>query len=353
MGGRALPCAIGRSGIRSPKREGDGATPVGRLAPVAALWRPDRGPAAGNPPAAPSDRPARWLVRCRFRRQLQPAGRPSLCQEPRGHDARADALYDLVVVLDWNYRRRLQGRGSAIFLHLARPGFRPYRRLHRSHASNDAPPARAARSARHDPDRRLLSPKEGLDMNDNESAPGIDARTFWRVLGQRATGMTIVTARDEAGPAGLMALSAAHVSADPATMLVSIDRKTAALATVLGARHFAVNFPRSRRCRARRRLRRPGRRHWRSALRRPRLGDARKWRARPRHRARRLRLFRRSGGRAGRGHDRDRPGARCDRRRGRAAGLLPRQEFPVASATQSRTSRSAGMPLGVILPAFS
>ncbi len=39
--------------------------------------------------------------------------------------ARADALYDMVVVLDWNYRRRLQGRGSAIFLHLARPGFRP------------------------------------------------------------------------------------------------------------------------------------------------------------------------------------------------------------------------------------
>jgi flavin reductase (DIM6/NTAB) family NADH-FMN oxidoreductase RutF len=79
-------------------------------------------------------------------------------------------------------------------------------------------------------------------MNDNESAPGTDARTFWRVLGQRATGMTIVTARDESGPAGLVALSAAHVSADPATMLVSIDRKTAALATVLGARHFAVNF---------------------------------------------------------------------------------------------------------------
>ncbi|MCX5477704.1 flavin reductase family protein [Kaistia geumhonensis] len=78
-------------------------------------------------------------------------------------------------------------------------------------------------------------------MNDNDPTRGIDAKTFWRVLGQRATGMTIVTARDEAGPAGLVALSAAHVSADPPTMLVSIDRKTAALATVLAARHFAVN----------------------------------------------------------------------------------------------------------------
>ena len=34
---------------------------------------------------------------------------------------RADRLYDLVVVLDWNMRPRRQGLGSAIFLHVARP----------------------------------------------------------------------------------------------------------------------------------------------------------------------------------------------------------------------------------------
>lgn len=69
-----------------------------------------------------------------------------------------------------------------------------------------------------------------------------DARTFWRVLGQRATGMTIVTAQGDAGPAGFLGLSAAHVSADPATMLVSIDRRTSALDAVLGRRHFAINY---------------------------------------------------------------------------------------------------------------
>ncbi len=123
MSGRALPCAIDRSGIRSSKREGDGATPVGRLAPVAVLWRPDRGP----PPAT--------------RLPLHPIGprdgwcdagfdanynRPVSLPYARSHEvmARADALYDMVVVLDWNYRRRLQGRGSAIFLHLARLGRR-------------------------------------------------------------------------------------------------------------------------------------------------------------------------------------------------------------------------------------
>jgi L,D-peptidoglycan transpeptidase YkuD (ErfK/YbiS/YcfS/YnhG family) len=38
---------------------------------------------------------------------------------------RQDGLYDLVVVLGYNDRPRLQGRGSAIFVHIARPGYRP------------------------------------------------------------------------------------------------------------------------------------------------------------------------------------------------------------------------------------
>lgn len=43
------------------------------------------------------------------------------------HEAmrRADRLYDAVLVLDWNISTRRRGRGSAIFLHLARPGFAP------------------------------------------------------------------------------------------------------------------------------------------------------------------------------------------------------------------------------------
>ncbi|HWT32105.1 MAG TPA: L,D-transpeptidase family protein, partial [Propylenella sp.] len=44
-----------------------------------------------------------------------------------GHDRmwRDDHLYDIVGVLDWNLRPRISGRGSAIFLHLCRPGFAP------------------------------------------------------------------------------------------------------------------------------------------------------------------------------------------------------------------------------------
>ena len=36
---------------------------------------------------------------------------------------RADDLYDACIVLDWNIGPRRRGRGSAIFFHLARPGF--------------------------------------------------------------------------------------------------------------------------------------------------------------------------------------------------------------------------------------
>ena len=38
---------------------------------------------------------------------------------------RDDGLYDVVVVLDHNQRPRIPGRGSAIFLHVARDGLQP------------------------------------------------------------------------------------------------------------------------------------------------------------------------------------------------------------------------------------
>src|ERR1700747_3324305 len=70
----------------------------------------------------------------------------------------------------------------------------------------------------------------------------IDAKTFWHALGARATGVVVATAQGADGPAGFLAPSATHLTADPPTMLVSIDKRTAALAAVLHAKHFALNF---------------------------------------------------------------------------------------------------------------
>ena len=38
---------------------------------------------------------------------------------------RDDGLYDVLVVIGYNDTRRVRGRGSAIFMHIARDGFAP------------------------------------------------------------------------------------------------------------------------------------------------------------------------------------------------------------------------------------
>jgi flavin reductase (DIM6/NTAB) family NADH-FMN oxidoreductase RutF len=70
----------------------------------------------------------------------------------------------------------------------------------------------------------------------------IGPKEFWQVLGERAMGMTLVTATGSNGPAGFVALSAAHVSASPPTLLVSVDHKTSARERILESRHFAINY---------------------------------------------------------------------------------------------------------------
>jgi flavin reductase (DIM6/NTAB) family NADH-FMN oxidoreductase RutF len=74
------------------------------------------------------------------------------------------------------------------------------------------------------------------------SGDEISSRSFWTALGQRPVGMTVVTADSEDGPTGFLGLSAAHVTANPPTMLVSVDHSTSALAGILSRGHFAVNF---------------------------------------------------------------------------------------------------------------
>ena len=70
----------------------------------------------------------------------------------------------------------------------------------------------------------------------------MDARTFWQAIGCRAVGAAVVTAKDAHGPAGFLGLSATHLSADPPRLMVSVDARTSALATIRNARHFAINY---------------------------------------------------------------------------------------------------------------
>ena len=124
MDRRRWPCAFGRSGRKPLKREGDGATPVGHWRLRGVLYRADRrlAPRTGLPvrPIRPRDG---WCDAVGDRNYNRPVQHPYPASAEQLW--RTDSLYDVVVVLGCNDRPRIQGRGSAIFMHLARDGFEP------------------------------------------------------------------------------------------------------------------------------------------------------------------------------------------------------------------------------------
>ncbi|MDZ7823900.1 MAG: hypothetical protein U5K75_07530 [Ahrensia sp.] len=124
---RHIYCALGRSGPSVFKREGDGASPAHRpMGVVTGFFRGDR---VRRPQSAiqfealdsddgwcdaPSDPNYNLPVKLPF----------SASHEVMMRD---DNLYNIGLVLDWNMspRGRARYRGSAIFMHLCRPGFQP------------------------------------------------------------------------------------------------------------------------------------------------------------------------------------------------------------------------------------
>ena len=119
-----IPVALGRGGIIANKREGDGGTPKGIFRLRRLWWRADRHP---RPKTFLSVRAIReddaWCENPTSRRYNQPI-KFSIDQ---GGDRlrRDDHLYDFIIEIDHNTAPRVAGRGSAVFLHLARPGFSP------------------------------------------------------------------------------------------------------------------------------------------------------------------------------------------------------------------------------------
>jgi L,D-peptidoglycan transpeptidase YkuD (ErfK/YbiS/YcfS/YnhG family) len=116
--------ALGRGGIRADKREGDGGTPRGGFRPRKLWWRSDR---LVRPrtllPIRPIGADDAWCEDPHDRRYNQPFRRSA--NEPGDRLRRDDNLYDMVIEIDHNTRPRVAGRGSAVFIHLARPKYTP------------------------------------------------------------------------------------------------------------------------------------------------------------------------------------------------------------------------------------
>jgi len=122
---KSARAALGKAGViaAADKREGDNRSPTGVWPIRYVLYRPDAypdGPATALParPIAPDDG---WCDA-----PGDPAyNRPVKLPYPASAERlwRDDHVYDLVVVLGHNDDPPVAGRGSAIFLHLARDGY--------------------------------------------------------------------------------------------------------------------------------------------------------------------------------------------------------------------------------------
>jgi L,D-peptidoglycan transpeptidase YkuD (ErfK/YbiS/YcfS/YnhG family) len=121
--GMVVRCALGHGGISSDKREGDGATPLAAMRLLSGYVRGRSFGRRSALPLAPIRPDFGWCEVPGDRNYNRPVKMPYAAS----HETmlRSDGLYDAVVVLDWNIWPRRRGRGSAIFFHLARPGFAP------------------------------------------------------------------------------------------------------------------------------------------------------------------------------------------------------------------------------------
>ena len=123
-GGRTVPVALGRGGIKANKREGDGGTPRGVFHPRRLWWRADRHARPRTHIPARAIRPEDAWCEDPANRHYNQAVR---LERGQGGDrlTREDHLYDFIVEIDHNSSPRIAGRGSAVFLHLARDNFGP------------------------------------------------------------------------------------------------------------------------------------------------------------------------------------------------------------------------------------
>jgi len=121
-----VPCALGRSGVipASDKKEGDGFTPTGRYPLRCVYYRPDRlaAPVSCLPVDAlsadygwcddPDSSDYNKLVRLPYGRSHEKLWRD-------------DHVYDVILVIGHNDAPVVPGKGSAVFVHIAREKFTP------------------------------------------------------------------------------------------------------------------------------------------------------------------------------------------------------------------------------------
>ena len=120
--GRKIQCAIGLNGLTENKQEGDLSTPIGTFHFDKIYYRADRlGNMKFTIDSSIIGKDDGWCDDQRSDLYNQYIQFPF--QESAEHLYRDDDIYDIVCVLNYNTSPIIPGRGSAIFLHIAKPVF--------------------------------------------------------------------------------------------------------------------------------------------------------------------------------------------------------------------------------------
>ena len=115
-------CALGKNGIKKKVKEGDFVTPKGKYKLIKIYYRPDRIKKINSP-----------LKKIKIKKNMgwcddvnsKYYNKQIKINDKISHEKlyRKDSLYDIFVVLNYNLNPIIKGKGSAIFLHVAKKNY--------------------------------------------------------------------------------------------------------------------------------------------------------------------------------------------------------------------------------------
>ena len=118
-----IKCSIGKRGIGIKKREGDQLTPKGKFKIIGIMYRKDRVPQLKSK-----------IKKLTIQKNMGWCDDPrsksynKLIKFPFKHRAeklyRRDNIYDIILVLNFNINPTVKGKGSAIFIHVAKKKYK-------------------------------------------------------------------------------------------------------------------------------------------------------------------------------------------------------------------------------------
>ena len=119
-----IKCAIGKRGITSKKKEGDKCTPRGKFRLKYVFYRKDRvKKLISKVKKIPIKKNFAWCDDTNSKKYNKFVKLPFKYSAEKLY--LKNNTYDIVLVIDYNFNPVIRGRGSAIFIHVAKQSFSP------------------------------------------------------------------------------------------------------------------------------------------------------------------------------------------------------------------------------------